>query len=215
MIELCPNLFAFLCPTAQQGTATKGFGFYCVTFDLCRFCTFLNLAQTASWEKFRMCRIWISQMWCHKKQTLWQVSFRSSKFPSNHCIIVKQKETKWLKMNTISNYENWINTISKHPMHKYACLQKQSAFFQFCPPLSDKVILPTKFNQSIKGKGSLEWPSYWTYWGKYDLHKMAMKVSLMQKEMQLRTLDCSRITQVLDRRANLIIRFMERVSKMA
>ena len=26
----------------------KGFVFYGVTFDLCRFCTFLNLAQTAS-----------------------------------------------------------------------------------------------------------------------------------------------------------------------
>ena len=34
---------------------------------------------------------------------------------------------------------------------------------------------------------------------------MAMKVSLMQKEMQLRTLDCSRMTQVLDGRANLFI----------
>ena len=27
---------------------TKGFVFYGVTFDLCRFCTFLNLAQLAS-----------------------------------------------------------------------------------------------------------------------------------------------------------------------
>ena len=104
----------------------KGFVFYGVTFDLCRFCTFLNLAQPAKgqiiskrffflaedsskkqsentshtsknelirsgfWENpwldcffskltdlelagpnSKMCRICISQMWHHKKQTLY------------------------------------------------------------------------------------------------------------------------------------------------
>ena len=91
----------------------------------------------------------------------------------------------------------------------HVCKNNQP-FFNFVL-LSLTRLLPTKFNQSIKGKGPLEWPSYWTWAEKYDLHKMAMKVSLMQKEMQLRTLDCSRITQVLDRRAHLIIWFMERV----
>ena len=32
---------------------TKGFVFYGVTFDLCRFCTFLNSAQLAGWAKFK------------------------------------------------------------------------------------------------------------------------------------------------------------------
>ena len=31
----------------------KGFVFYGVTFDLCRFCTFLNSAQLAGWAKFK------------------------------------------------------------------------------------------------------------------------------------------------------------------
>ena len=32
---------------------TKEFVFYGVTFDLCRFCTFLNSAQLAGWAKFK------------------------------------------------------------------------------------------------------------------------------------------------------------------
>ena len=32
---------------------TKGFVFYGVTFDLCRFCTFLISAQLAGWAKFK------------------------------------------------------------------------------------------------------------------------------------------------------------------
>ena len=32
---------------------TKGFVFYGVTFDLCKFCTFLNSAQLAGWAKVR------------------------------------------------------------------------------------------------------------------------------------------------------------------
>ena len=31
-----------------NNVSTKGFVFYGVTFDLCRFCTFLNLAQPAT-----------------------------------------------------------------------------------------------------------------------------------------------------------------------
>ena len=33
--------------------ALKGFVFYGVTFDLCRFCTFLNSAQLACWANFK------------------------------------------------------------------------------------------------------------------------------------------------------------------
>ena len=50
--------------------STKGFVFYGITFDLCRFCTFLNSAQLAGWAKLKnlpslhtiICRICISQM---------------------------------------------------------------------------------------------------------------------------------------------------------
>ena len=32
---------------------SKGFVFYGVTFDLCRFCTYLNLPQLVGWAKFK------------------------------------------------------------------------------------------------------------------------------------------------------------------
>ena len=35
------------------GIFAKGFVFYGVTFDLCRFCTFLSSAQLAGWAKFK------------------------------------------------------------------------------------------------------------------------------------------------------------------
>ena len=31
----------------------KGFVFYGITFDLCRFCTYLNSAKLAGWAKFK------------------------------------------------------------------------------------------------------------------------------------------------------------------
>ena len=37
----------------QQKKSSQGFVFYGVPFDLCRFCTFLNLAQPASWAEFK------------------------------------------------------------------------------------------------------------------------------------------------------------------
>ena len=53
----------------------KGFPFYGVMLtyaDLCRFCTFLNSANLASWAKFKNMQNLHKSMWRHRKETLWQ-----------------------------------------------------------------------------------------------------------------------------------------------
>ena len=51
-LKVTPS-FCFPFKIPDDPTATKGFAFYGVTFDLCRFCTFLNSAQLAGWAKFK------------------------------------------------------------------------------------------------------------------------------------------------------------------
>ena len=51
-IQLDPIYYAYhLSPIFAE--IPKGFVFYGVTFDLCRFCTFLNSAQLAGWAKLK------------------------------------------------------------------------------------------------------------------------------------------------------------------